>query len=824
MALIVPETEKVQLTGPRGRGSYDTYSRAGVDTSAIKLGEALSQLGGSFTSLAAGQAQAKEEADARNLEHYVGKARQEIVEGVPMQAQLGNILPEQSNVIRGRVAESLGFEQGQKWAQERYSEIMSDENLLMNPAAFGAAMDKLKAEAYAKAKEDPAYGAGYLKAVDGLANQASANATQLRTKAMTETQERQFDRDLMDVHDGNADLPEIGPQSNSGGTLATHRSARLTKAQPNVAKIIDEEAAAAGMDPTVLKTLADIESSGNPNAVTGSYKGVFQMSDGEMRRFGGGASAFDARANTRAAIASLKHKAAVFRQKHGRDPTVTEFYLGHQQGEGGLAAHLSNPSRLAWQSMASTGEGKQKGVAWAKQAIWGNVPSDMRHLFPNGVDGMTSAQFMAVWAQKVQGIPYEQALAQAQRGTAGMVAGNDPVPSMPPLSNQPIQVASNSVPTGPTGGVGTMTDASVEASSPPDAKPVNLQLAQVEPDTSDTTSDPNATRRQNQYRALDERWAKSGSLAQGQRRLRAVTNLVQAGVDALDLSYIEGIPPEWITPDLAPKVEKARAAIVTGQAARRSAQRQAREDERKEYLRSQKTDINQTHASGGTINPAQYANDPEAYEYALKRQQDELYVDPVWSQTNMNSAQTRVEKAALTDNWDDLGFDHAPTREEIDNWVDDLPDMKAADRIKLKEKVPQLMEMGTFVGGEEAKEWYDRYLGKTVDMQQSNPRNAAFGAKDYRSTAQDAYDTSLRMGFKAYVEDHGKVPSGQAKMDIYRQAVKDADEAMKRLKTSKEQRGNTPVQPNSTKRAIVRNGPDGKKEKLEGGKWVPVND
>ncbi len=237
MTLVIQDTEKVRLNGPGGRGPIDTYSRAAADNSAIELGNALSKLGGQFSSLASGQAEAKEAADARNLDFYVGQARQEITEGVPLQAQLGNILPEQSSVIRGRVAESLGFEQGQQWAQERYAELMSDEGLLMNPQAFGVAVAKLKEEAYQKAKADPAYGAGYLKAVNGLTDQASANATQMRTKFMTEAQERQLDRDLIEVHGGKSDLPEVGSQSsNTPGpantSVVTYGNKGATRNQP----------------------------------------------------------------------------------------------------------------------------------------------------------------------------------------------------------------------------------------------------------------------------------------------------------------------------------------------------------------------------------------------------------------------------------------------------------------------------------------------------------------------------------------------------------------------------------------------------------------
>ena len=48
---------------------------------------------------------------------------------------------------------------------------------------------------------------------------------------------------------------------------------------PDVNAAIDKAAAAIGLAPAVMRRFAQIESSGNPGAATGSYKGLFQMSE-----------------------------------------------------------------------------------------------------------------------------------------------------------------------------------------------------------------------------------------------------------------------------------------------------------------------------------------------------------------------------------------------------------------------------------------------------------------------------------------------------------------------------------------------------------------
>ncbi len=102
-----------------------------------------------------------------------------------------------------------------------------------------------------------------------------------------------------------------------------------------------------------------------------------------------------------AGLQLLRDLAAQFQKQFGRAPSPTEFYLAHQQGLGGIATHMANPDELAWKNMASPAEGRQKGDAWARRAIWGNVPDDVKKQFPGGVDSLPSRQFMDIWRRKL---------------------------------------------------------------------------------------------------------------------------------------------------------------------------------------------------------------------------------------------------------------------------------------------------------------------------------------------------------------------------------------------------------------------------------------
>lgn len=191
---------------------------------------------------------------------------------------------------------------------------------------------------------------------------------------------------------GLSDQPETGPRSMLGA------GPRFNK---KIDSIIDGAAAEHGVDPALMRTYAKIESGGDPSNQTGSYKGLFQLSAAEFRKYGGTGDIFDPQANAQAAARKLKAESDELAAKLGRQPTPTELYMVHQQGEGGAAAHAANPDAPAWKNMHSTAEGRGKGEAWAKRAIWGNIPDADKKEFGT-VENVTSKDFLELWERKVQ--------------------------------------------------------------------------------------------------------------------------------------------------------------------------------------------------------------------------------------------------------------------------------------------------------------------------------------------------------------------------------------------------------------------------------------
>jgi hypothetical protein len=154
-----------------------------------------------------------------------------------------------------------------------------------------------------------------------------------------------------------------------------------------------------GLDFNFMKAVAKIESGFNPKQRTGSYIGLFQLSNNEFKEYGSG-NITDPRDNAIAGAYKFASEALLFEFGTGRKPTFSDLYLIHQQGWQGAAQHVSHPKRIAWKSMCATDEGKEKGKRWCKLAIWRNTLPAIKHVWKS-VDRLTSAAFVGMWQQRV---------------------------------------------------------------------------------------------------------------------------------------------------------------------------------------------------------------------------------------------------------------------------------------------------------------------------------------------------------------------------------------------------------------------------------------
>jgi Transglycosylase SLT domain len=176
--------------------------------------------------------------------------------------------------------------------------------------------------------------------------------------------------------------------------------------------LLKKHADRTGMSVKELEQIVRIESGGDPGNRTGSYKGLFQLSDKEFAKHGGGGNIYDPEQNIMAATNMFQKQNLAFKERTGRDMKPIDRYMVHQQGAAGYSAHLANPDEPAWKNIRQYYGSDEV----AKKAVWGNIPDKDKARY-GSVENVKSGQFInEVWAPRVEG-------GEAEFGGTAMAGG-----------------------------------------------------------------------------------------------------------------------------------------------------------------------------------------------------------------------------------------------------------------------------------------------------------------------------------------------------------------------------------------------------------------
>jgi len=197
------------------------------------------------------------------------------------------------------------------------------------------------------------------------------------------------------------------PQKPADTVLASLKDIPIGTPIEEIKRVSD----ALGLDFTFMKTVARIESGFDPKQRTGSYIGLFQLSNYEFAKYGSG-SITNPRDNAVAAAYKFSTEGILFELDTHKKPTRYDRYLIHQQGTEGAAEHVAHPEQIAWKSMCATDEGKEKGESWCKRAIWKNTLPDVKQIWKS-VERLTSAGFVNMWHQRLDQLYARYSVASA---------------------------------------------------------------------------------------------------------------------------------------------------------------------------------------------------------------------------------------------------------------------------------------------------------------------------------------------------------------------------------------------------------------------------
>lgn len=147
------------------------------------------------------------------------------------------------------------------------------------------------------------------------------------------------------VADGARDVASRASQAVVTGT----GSGWSKNMRPDLFSDIAEASRRHGVPESYMRTMAWIESKGDPNAKAkgSSASGIYQFIDSTAKRYGIQGQQFDQKMNVDAGARLALDNMKYLRRKLGRNPEPYELYLAHQQGMGGAVKLLTNPNAPA---------------------------------------------------------------------------------------------------------------------------------------------------------------------------------------------------------------------------------------------------------------------------------------------------------------------------------------------------------------------------------------------------------------------------------------------------------------------------------------------
>lgn len=196
------------------------------------------------------------------------------------------------------------------------------------------------------------------------------------------------------------------------------------------------------IDDAYINRLFQIESGGNPNATTGSYRGLGQFGPDLEAKYGiNDSNRNDPTVQANAVRQLATENAGALSKALGRPPTPGELYLAHQQGGAGAPALINAPAGTpAWQAIRPY----YKSDAVAQKAITGNIPRD-HALYGKNPNDITADDFTRMWVGKFEGsraAPAASAPAVAppvQAGGMPAAPSDAPIDLAPAAAGAPAQ-------------------------------------------------------------------------------------------------------------------------------------------------------------------------------------------------------------------------------------------------------------------------------------------------------------------------------------------------------------------------------------------------
>ncbi len=251
---------------------------------------------------------------------------------------------------------------------------------------------------------------------------------------------------------------------------------------------------------------------------------------------------------------------------------------------------------------------------------------------------------------------------------------------------------------------------------------------------------------------VDKKWGQSSSLNNLERKKLVVDTVIQKAYASDDPSLLKKIPTVFLNDEYKKNIKAAEVQIQQLRIQKVRDAQFLENTQRETETRGAKTDIIQRLASGRGINPADYRNNPEAFNYAMQMKDQAILPDTV----SIANA-TRVRTAILNGSTVGTMSQNAVIDQIMANTA-----INPKDKQKLIDDVPKLLEGMLIMKDDSVTSAMANRLDPVIKAIETGPFNKLFQAQgvNIRGQALSMFQSNLQQSMQAWFEDP-KLGNGQ---------------------------------------------------------------
>lgn len=279
---------------------------------------------------------------------------------------------------------------------------------------------------------------------------------------------------------------------------------------------------------------------------------------------------------------------------------------------------------------------------------------------------------------------------------------------------------------------------------------------------------------------VDKKWGASSSLNNAERKKLVVDTVIAKAYADDNPALLAKVPTVFLNDEYKKQLKQAELQLQQIRIGKVRDARFLEQGAREDATRGAKTEMIQTVARGGQVDPGKYRNDPEAFNYAMQLKDAGRLPDVV----SVGNA-TKVRTAIL--NGSTVG---TMSQNQVIDQVMANPALNPKEKQALIADVPKLMEGMILLKDEGVQTAMSTRIDARLKVLEGSTNakiQSMITGGNLRATAMQLFQQDLESSFTAYFEDNKQWPVGKAKQDIIRNATEKTErliEEMTRIGTS----------------------------------------